>query len=170
MKKWIFFLTISIAILLFSLAPTHLLPSWTSNSGNFSVSPTSPQSVSYYMTFGSQVKGYFDILGGNRDIYFYILDSAGNIVFDAGRIYTGYVLYWEAPKNDYFRFVFDNSMSWFTTKEVSWNLNFYYYTIFLYVVGFVILGIAVILLVKNEILPRYKQRKGSSEPQGEGKI
>ena len=154
MKKWAILLIVSIVILLFSLAPTHLLPSWISISGNFSVSPLSPESVSQYMTFGSQVKGHFDISGGNKDLYFYILDSAGNIVFDAGTIYTGHTLYWEAQKNDYFRFVFDNRLSWLTTILVSWNLHFYYYTISLYVVGFVILAIAIILLVKNEVLPR----------------
>jgi len=158
-KKWIVFLIISIVILLFSLAPTHLLPPWGYIEGSFSVSPTTPKIVSHYMTFGSQVKGHFDISGGNDDLYFYILDSGGNRVFDAGTVYTGYVLYWEASKNDYFRFVFDNSMSLFTTKDVSITLNFYYYTIFLYVLGFVNLGIAVILLIKDEILPRYRTTK-----------
>ena len=159
MRKWLIFLILSIVILLFSLAPTHLLPSWAYIRGSFSVTPTTSQSVSHYMTFASQVKGHFDISGGNKDLSFYILDSTGNRVFDAGTVYTGYVLYWEASKNDYFRFVFDNSMSLFTTKEVSLKLDFYYYTIFLYVVGFVNLVIAIILLVKNEIIPRYRQRK-----------
>jgi len=132
------------------------------------ISPTSPQSVSLYMTLGSQVKGQVDISGANNDIYFYILDSAGQRVFDADRVYNSYALYWEAPKNDYFRFVFDNSMSWITTKHVSWSFSLYYYTVIFWIVGIIFLFIAVAFLLREEVFRKAKQ-EGRKEESGKPK-
>ena len=127
------------------------------------ISPTSPQSVSLYMTLGSQVKGQVDISGANNDIYFYILDSAGQRVFDADRVYNSYALYWEAPKNDYFRFVFDNSMSLVTTKHVNWSFSLYYYTVIFWIVGFILLLVAVVFLLRDEVFQKAKQEVHKEE-------
>lgn len=156
---------ISIAIFVISFLPTHLLPAWSTSNGDVSVTPPSPQSVSLYMTLGSQIKGEVDISGANNDIYFYILDSAGQRVFDAGRVYNSYVLCWEAPKNDHFRFVFDNSMSWITTKHVSWSFSLYYYTTVLWIVSLLLLAISIALLIKNGVLPKLKQSERKDEDQ-----
>ena len=158
MRKALVLLIASVAILFLGLGtPTHLLPSWTTTRGSVSVSPTVPHTVSHYLTWGSQVKGYIFIEGGNDDLYFYIMDSEGNIAFDAGTVHDADFLYWEVPKNDYFRFVFDNSLSWITTKEVAWKFEFYFYTISLFVVGIVLLIISIALLVRSEVILRRKR-------------
>ena len=163
MKKWIPLLIFSVALLIVSFLPLHLMPAWSVSNGSVSVSPASPQSVSLYMTFGSQVKGQIDISGANNDIYFYILDSTGTRVFDAGRIYNTYAFYWEAPKNDYFRLVFDNSMSLITTKHVNWGFSLYYYTLVLWIAGSAIFIISIVLLVKSEIMRKSKEHKPRPE-------
>jgi hypothetical protein len=154
MKKWIPLLILAVILFVVSFLPLHLLPAWEGSSGSTSVSPSSPRSVSLHMTFGSQVEGRIQISGANNDIYFYILDSAGRRVFDAGRIYNNYAFYWQAPKNDYFRFTFDNSMSWISTKNVNWSFSIYYYTLVLWIAGAILLAIAIVLLIKNEILQK----------------
>ena len=143
---------LGVILIVVSFLPLHLLPAWSVSDGSTSVSPTSPRSVSLHMTLGSQVEGRIQISGANRDIYFYILDSSGRRVFDADRIYNNYAFYWQAPKNDYFRFTFDNSMSWFTTKQVNWSFGFYYYTLILWIAGAILIAISIVLLVKNEII------------------
>jgi hypothetical protein len=117
------------------------------------------------MTLGSQVKGQIDISGANNDIYFYILDSAGHKVFDAGRVYNSYTVYWEASGNDYFRFVFDNSMSFVTTKHVNWSFSLYYYTVILWITGFIILVVAVAFLLRDEVFQKVKQDVRKNEGQ-----
>jgi len=158
MRRWFYVLISAMVVLVFSFAPTHLLPAWSSSRGDVSVNASDPPTqYVFYMTLGSQAKGEIHVSGGNRDIDFYILDSGGTRVFDAGRIYGSYFFYWEVPRNDYYRFVFDNSRSWLTVKDVQWVFHLYYYMITFWVIGTILLVVSLIPLVRT-LIPLVKAK------------
>jgi hypothetical protein len=73
--------------------------------------------------------------GANRDVYFYITDSPAKRVFDAGRVYNGYHLEWKSTSFSSYTFNFDNTMSIFSHKQVSYTLQIYPYSTILLFLG-----------------------------------
>lgn len=127
-----------------SFLPIHwILPKWSSSAGSYDLGPGNVNGPTADLFYGSLVELDVSISGANRDVYFYITDSHGRRVFDAGRIYDGYHLEWQARAFGSFRLNFDNTMSWVSHKYVNWSFQvFHYNSLFFFLgIGLLILGI-----------------------------
>jgi len=126
-----------------SFLPIHrILPRWSNSAGSYDLGPGNANGPTVDLLYGSLVELDVSISGANKDVYFYITDSNGRRVFDAGRIYDGYHLEWQATAFGSFRLNFDNTMSWFSHKYVNWSYEvFHYKTLFCFLgIGLLILG------------------------------
>ena len=142
MKKGRWLLILSIAFLIASFLPLHLfLPRISVLSGNYDLAPNNINGASMFVPFGSVVILDLNVDGANRDVYFYITGTSTERVFDAGRVYNGYHLEWTSTGFSSYTFNFDNTMSVFSSKQVSYTLQFYpYSTILLFLGIFLLLG------------------------------
>jgi hypothetical protein len=95
--------------------------------------------------------------GANRDVYFYITGASTERVFDAERVYNGYHLEWTSTSFSSYTFNFDNTMSWYSHKQVSYTLQIYpYSTVFLFLGIFLFLGSVWQIAKEERIVSRVK--------------
>jgi len=91
LKKGRLALGLAIIFLIVSFSPTNwFLPRWFETTGYYDLGPgaiSGPTLVAFYK---SVFEVDVEVSGANRDVFFYITDSNGDVVFDAGRIYDGY--------------------------------------------------------------------------------
>ena len=94
----------------------------------YTISPGNAPYLNYSLRKGTVVRATYTISGGSGDdINFYIKDSAGNTVFNPGRVANTYSYYFAAPKDDSYRVYMDNSFSIFSTKTVNYRVIEAYY-------------------------------------------
>ncbi len=152
-------------ILIVSFLPTgRFLPEWSSSTGQYDLAPNHVAGPSLYLYYKSMIELDVAISGANKDVYFYITDSKGRRVLDAGRIYDGYHLEWQAPVMDSYRLNFDNSMSVISHKFVNWSLSvFHYNTLFLFL-GIGLLIVSVLQIVREEKVTQRVKNLFSRKP------
>lgn len=94
----------------------------------YTVQPGNAPWLEYTLKNGTIINATMVISGGSgNDIDFYIKDSAGNLVFNPGRVSYTYSYYFQAPKDDYYRVYMDNSFSLFSSKTIVYTVNEAYY-------------------------------------------
>lgn len=145
---------LSIVFIIVSFLPVHrFLPEWSQTTGYYDLGPGHVNGPTVELFYLSTIELNVGITGSNKDVFCYITDSSGEVIFDAGRIYDGYHLVWDAPTIDSFRINFDNTMSWFSNKQVGWSCKvFHYKTLFLFLgIGLLILGSLQIFREENVI-------------------
>jgi len=142
---------LSIVLLILSFFPTNkFLPKWFQYTGYYDLGPGNVNGPTMELFYGSTLELNVAIEGANRDVFFYITDSKGKRIYDAGRIYDGYHLVWNAPSVDSFRLNFDNTMSWFSHKQVGWSIKVYCYNILFLAFGISLLIIGIIQIIREE--------------------
>lgn len=110
------------------------------------------------LIWGTGVHGTIYCSGGNDDIDFRITDSADHVLFNPGRIYSGYKFRWQAPYNDIYHFKFDNTISWVTAKTVGYWIELYYYFHVFLLVGIIVTIFGVYFLVRGAVERAPKKR------------
>ena len=86
---------------------------------NYSIGPGNSVYLTYNLRNETIVKATMTISGGSGDdINFYIKNSAGNTVFNPGKVSNTYSYSFTAQKNDNYRVYMDNSFSIVSTKTV----------------------------------------------------
>ena len=148
---WLFVL--AVALLTVSFLPTNrLLPEWAHSSGFYDLKANEINGPTLYLVYGSVVEIDVTISGGNDDLYFYIKNADGERVFDAGTISGTYHLERTETALGSLKLNFDNSMSWFTHKQVTWSLKeSHYNTLFLFLgISMLIFGASMIGREKEE--------------------
>ena len=149
---------LAVILLILSFLPVHrFLPTWSNHSGDYDLGPGNVNGPTVYLFYGSIVDLDVSISGANKDVFFYITDSEGDRILDAGTIYDGYHLEWEAPTIGSFRFHFSNTMSWVSHKYVTWSYTVSHYKgLFLILaIGLLILGIGQ-MFREERVIPRIK--------------
>lgn len=159
MKKGQVLFAVSIAVLIISFLPTHwFLPKWSNSAGSYDLAPNNINGPTLGLFYGSLVELDVSISGANNDVFFYITDSSGRRILDAGRIYDGYHLEWNAPAIGSFRLNFDNTMSTFSHKYVNWSFEVFHYGALLFFVGIGLLIVGILQIVREEkIISRIKR-------------
>jgi hypothetical protein len=151
LKKGRVVFVLSILFLIVSFLPTNLfLPRWSSSAGSYDLAPGNVNGPTVELFYGSLIELGVYISGANKDVYFYITDSHGKRVFDAGRIYDGYYLKWHSPTIGSFKLNFDNSMSWVSHKGVNWSFHLFHYKPLFLFLGLGLLVLAVLQMVREE--------------------
>ena len=84
----------------------------------FTVDPSYKYTITVNVKKGAIIEGYLTVRGGNDDIRFYIEDSFGNKVLDKNRVNGRYDFMYTAQSDGFHTMFFDNSFSWFTSKQV----------------------------------------------------
>ena len=152
MKKGTIISAAGIAVLISSFAiPWHIFlpPFQVVQRWEWEIDPGVVGTVPIELFWGTRIHGLVYVQGGNGDIDFRIIDSAGSILLNPGRISSGYEFKWQAPKTDFFHFKYDNSFSWFTTKTVGYRISLYYYSYLFLAVGIIIIPVGIYFIVKG---------------------
>lgn len=150
---------VSVVILIVSFLPTNrFLPKWSSSAGSYDLGPGKVNGPTVYLSYRSVVELDVSISGANKDVYFYITDSHGRRILDAGRIYDGYHLEWYAPAIDSYRLNFDNTMSWVSHKYVNWSFQAFHYNSFFFFLGIGLLIVGFLQMLREEkVIQRVKE-------------
>lgn len=151
MKKGRLVLVLAIALLIASFLPLHqFLPALSSESGSYDLAAGGVNGPSAFMWYQSVSRLEVNIDGANKDVYFYITDTAGRHVLDAGRVYNPYNLEWRSQSFSSYRFNFDNTMSLFSHKYVDYTLRIYPYSTMLLFSGIALFLVAIWMMMKEE--------------------
>ncbi len=151
MKRGQLLFAISVVLLIISFLPIHgFLPKWSDSSGSYDLGPGNVNGPNVYLFYGSLVVVDVSISGANRDVFFFITDSDGKVVLDAGRVYDGYHLEWQAPTFGSFRLNFDNTMSLFSHKYVNWSFQVFHYKTMFYFLGIGLLILGILQIIREE--------------------
>jgi hypothetical protein len=95
----------------------------------YSIGPGNSVYLTYNLRNGTVVRATMIISGGSGDdINLYIRNSAGNTVFNPGRVSNTYSYSFTAQKDDNYRVYMDNSFSIVSTKTVYYIVIEAYYT------------------------------------------
>jgi len=128
------------------LPPFQVVQRW-----EWEIRPGVVGTVPIELIWGTRFHGLVDVQGGDGDIDFSIIDSAGSVLYNPGRISWRYEFRWQAPKTDFFQFKYDNDFSWFTTKTVGYRISLYYYFHLFFVVGIIIILVGIYFIVKGVV-------------------
>ena len=151
MKRGRTFLVLSVLFLLVSFLPTQwFLPRWLEFTRSHDLGPGEIGIRTINMFYGSSIQLRVSISGANKDVFFYITDSHGEVVFDAGRIYDGYSLDWSSPTIGSLRLNFDNTMSWISHKYVTYSLKVFHYKPLFLLPGIGLLILAIFQIFREE--------------------
>ena len=166
MKRWTTLLVVSIIFFILSLVPTHLfLPGWASSESSCVLPPDNVCGPSTSLYLGSTIVLDVRITGANKDIYFYITNAEGRGILNPGRIYDGYHLEWQQTSFGSVRLNFDNSMSYFSTKTVTWDLITYHYGTTFGLLAALVFVIGLIYMEKESRILSQLRRKAKPQPE-----
>lgn len=167
MKRGLVLVVVGIALLIVSFLPLHwVLPDWIVSSGSYDLEPGGIGGPSLNLFFGSHLKMDTVISGANNDVYFYITDSSGVRIFDAGRIYDGYHLDLDLVGLGSFSLNFDNTMSWFSHKFVIWSIGISYYEGLFLALGVLLLLPGVVQIWREEKVTDRIKKLLFKQPEG----
>ena len=153
-------------LLILSFLPTQrLLPRWFDYHGSHDLGPGNIDGPTVDLFFGSAIELNVSISGANKDIFFYITDSHGKVIFDAGRIYDGYSLDWSSPEIGALKLNFDNTMSWVSHKYVDYSLEVFHYKPLFLLLGIGLLILAIFQIFREEQFLRKIKKMIAKEPE-----
>ena len=140
---------IAIAVIDFSMLARVL--SVRSETDSLAIDKSQPiQYLMINLTADMVIQGKIDVSPKSHDIYFYITNSTGGLMFNGGKINGTYSFEWSAPIDDKYYMFFDNRFNNMTSLNINWEIKFFlpdYLSALLFLGGAVIavFGIAWII-------------------------
>lgn len=126
MKKEIAVLVIAvgvaIAVINFSMLARVL--SARSETGSLAIDKSQPfKYLMINLTADTVIQGKIDVSPKSHDIYFYITNSTGGLMFNGGKINGTYSFEWSAPIDDKYYMFFDNRFNNTTSLDINWEIK-----------------------------------------------
>ena len=128
----------------------HYLPEWSNISDSYEIPPRHVYGLNVDLFYQSSIELDVTIGGGDRIIDYYLTNSQEKVVFDVRRIHGEEQIRWRSPSIDSYILNFDNTMSWFTYKSLTYTLKVYHYNFLFVVIGLILLILGVFQTIKEE--------------------